>query len=382
MELREDGGSCFARARTQQLLRRNTRLRPKTLRRPVRDAPPVPLSGQVEGLDPPCKDLLLGDPRRLERRCTTPVLRPACRPPFHCPNPAAGAGLPREPAIVQTGHATRPPRRVAEEARMGAVGAVEIVSGGYGCVEGGTLRAVAGGLFEAAFEVARPGTFRGTSGAITDVRITVPGSGYLTAPVLQIHSGGRGARRPRPRPLPALSRCLDAGRAGGAQLLTRGGKAASEKKHLQSSENRPRGAAGCTGYDFAASLSTQELHRVPVFPGVGMDVEIIVHDHPLDVVDTIQITDALPEVNPRQTARIRGPSAPIARPHRAHLCPRDSLVRRRRGQSMALAVFHPPVRGSGFLRPPSSSFPPRILLQTHISRSESERIPAHICINK
>ena len=250
MELREDGGSRFARARTQQLLRRNTRPRPKTLHRPVGDAPPVPLFGQVEGLDPPCKDLLLGDPRRLERRCTTPVLRPACRPPFHCPSPAAGAGLPKEPAIMQTGHATRPPRRVAEEARMGAVGAVEIVSGGYGCVEGGTLRAVAGGLFEAAFEVARPGTFRGTSGAITDVTITAPGSpfpppslllplpmsllytpsrrctatpssGYITAPVLQIHSGGRGARRPRPRPLPALSRCLDAGRAGGAQLLTR-----------------------------------------------------------------------------------------------------------------------------------------------------------------
>jgi hypothetical protein len=178
LELREDGGSRFARARTQQLLRRNTRPRPKTLHRPVGDAPPVPLFGQVEGLDPPCKDLLLGDPRRLERRCTTPVLRPACRPPFHCPSPAAGAGLPKEPAIMQTGHATRPPRRVAEEARMGAVGAVEIVSGGYGCVEGGTLRAVAGGLFEAAFEVARPGTFRGTSGAITDVTITAPGSPF------------------------------------------------------------------------------------------------------------------------------------------------------------------------------------------------------------
>jgi len=126
-------------------------------------------------------------------------------------------------------------------------------------VEGGTLRAVAGGKFEAVFEVARPGTFRGESGAITDVTITVPGSGYLSAPVLEISSGGR----------------------------------------------------GCKGYSLEARLSTGGLHLVPVFPGVGMDVEMIVRDHPLDTVPTIRIDTTLPP-------------------------------------DMARAVFHPPVIGAGY----------------------------------
>jgi len=191
------------------------------------DTPPELLvAEQVEGREAPCSLFRLGDPARIEERCRTPVVRGPCAPPFACQR------------LTADGKASYP-RRLTKSRVLGGVERVIIRNGGAHCGAKGTLSAVPVGGFGAGFvgrfEIAEPGSFRGTSGAISKVTVEEAGSGYQLPPQLVISGGG----------------------------------------------------AGCQGVELEAVLSSEQFHGITVFPGIGLDLHVIARDASWDAISSL-----------------------------------------------------------------------------------------------
>lgn len=200
---------------------------------PKPDPPPkLFVAAQPVILREPCEFFPLGDPPVPVRKCTKPVLSPPCRPPF------------TDCVDAEEGFAVTYPKRVREETSIGEIGRIIIRNGGFGCKSAGFLGADRatpfGHGFSARFEIAEPGTFRGTSGTITSIEILQAGSGYPIPPAIVIASGGE----------------------------------------------------GCSDYEFEAVLSDRQYQLMSVFPGVGLDIEIIVGDVSFQDVSAVTVSPA------------------------------------------------------------------------------------------
>jgi len=140
-------------------------------------APELLVAAQVEAREAPCDTFRLGDPPRIEERCTTPVVRGPCTPPFNCK------------VLAADGSASYP-RKLSKTALLGAIEHVIIRNGGSSCARKGVLAAVPIGGFGAGFR----GRFEvtGKSGVISEVIVEKPGTGYRFPPKIVIEEGGEG----------------------------------------------------------------------------------------------------------------------------------------------------------------------------------------------